>query len=196
MYAATVNGQRLTFEVVTIYRRNMMMRDRQTGTLWQHATGEAVYGPLKGAQLEPLGGELIRWEAWKAEHPNTLAAIDPPDARRSFVPEHVLRFMLWRFTMKIYTPSLTRLDRRLPAHEEVVGLTLNGEAKAYPMALLRERGSITDQLGGAPVRLAYDPHADRVQGRRDNGHAEAIPVSRQWWLGWSEFHPGTDIYQP
>ena len=65
MYAAEVDDQRLTFEVAGVYRRNMIIRDRQTGTLWQHATGEALMGPLKGVQLRPLGGELIRWSRWK-----------------------------------------------------------------------------------------------------------------------------------
>jgi hypothetical protein len=59
VYASEVNDQRLMFEVAGVYRRNMIIRDRQTGTLWQHATGEALMGPLKGVQLQLLGGEPL-----------------------------------------------------------------------------------------------------------------------------------------
>ena len=77
MYAAEVNDQRLMFEVAGVYRRNMIIRDRQTGTLWQHATGEALMGPLKGVQLQLLGGELTSWSRWKEMYPHTSMAGEP-----------------------------------------------------------------------------------------------------------------------
>lgn len=61
MYAATIKGQRLNFVVEAVWRRNMIIRDRETGTLWQQANGEALIGPLQGTQLQALGGELMNW---------------------------------------------------------------------------------------------------------------------------------------
>ena len=43
----------------------MIFRDRETGTLWQQATGEAVAGPLKGATLQLLSGEILTWAGWE-----------------------------------------------------------------------------------------------------------------------------------
>jgi len=47
VYAATVRGRHLHFSPQAVWRRNMIMRDQETGTLWQQATGEALIGPLK-----------------------------------------------------------------------------------------------------------------------------------------------------
>ena len=79
MYAANIAGQPLTFETAAVWRRNMIMRDRETGALWQHATGEALIGPLAGAKLEWLGGEQMTWAAWRTEHPDTVVALEPAE---------------------------------------------------------------------------------------------------------------------
>ncbi|HUV29413.1 MAG TPA: hypothetical protein VMW34_18795 [Anaerolineales bacterium] len=50
------------------WRRNMVVRDEGTGTLWQHTTGKAAAGPLKAQQLEILNGALLPQSAWKAQH--------------------------------------------------------------------------------------------------------------------------------
>lgn len=52
VYCASVAGHELTFRVVGIFRRNLIMEDLQTRTLWQQATGRAIYGPLAGETLE------------------------------------------------------------------------------------------------------------------------------------------------
>ncbi len=78
MYAAnTEDGKRLIFDVAGVYRRNMIMRDQQTGTLWQHATGEALMGPLKGVRLQVLGGELASWSRWQEMYPHTELGVEP-----------------------------------------------------------------------------------------------------------------------
>ena len=61
MYAATVNELHLTFQVFGVWHKNMVMRDHQTGTIWQHATGEAIDGLLKGCQLDVLNGWETAW---------------------------------------------------------------------------------------------------------------------------------------
>jgi hypothetical protein len=52
VFDPVVDGQRLTFEPVSVRRRNMIMRDRETGTIWQHETGEALLGRYRGRILE------------------------------------------------------------------------------------------------------------------------------------------------
>ncbi len=58
VFDPVVDGQRLTFEPVSVHRRNMIMRDRETGTIWQHETGEALMGKYRGKTLDLLGGAL------------------------------------------------------------------------------------------------------------------------------------------
>lgn len=192
MYAGTVQGRTLTFDVYGVWRRNMVMRDRETGTIWQHATGEALVGPLAGAALTPLGGTLATWSAWKRDYPHTHLAEDSPVY--GLIPKQRLQAML-QITHILHVPGIAANDRRLPAHEEIVGLVIKGEAKAYPLTALKRAGRIEDQLGGAAITLLYEADTDRVHAVSGPSGQDPPRVERQWWLGWSEFHPGSAIWR-
>ncbi len=231
MYAAVADGRPLNFEVGGYWRRNMMMRDRETGTIWQQATGEGVVGPLGGRRLEALGGEISTWAGWRAEHPRTTLALEParaPKGLASRVPfEAAVAFFA---RIRFAPPGRHPRDPRLHPKEEVAGVVLDGEARAYPLSLLRQQRVVNDRVGGTPIAVVCDIDTDRVRAfdRRadgteatlvledgllaDAGHARRwtlrgepvagqqgeglhpIPITRQWWLAWSEFHPGTSVY--
>jgi len=190
VYDATVDGQGLTFVPLAVFRRNMVMRDRETGTIWQHATGEALIGPLSGTELEVLGGQLTTWGAWRDDHPGTTVAAEP-EAWDGLLSRSRTR-RLAEGTERVALPGQTEVDRRLPFTEDVVGVEVGGEAKAYPVAALRERSTIGDFLGGAPITVAYDPETD---GARVFSGGESVPFQRTRWMGWFEFHPETEIYE-
>jgi hypothetical protein len=164
VYAAEVKDQHLMFEVAGVYRRNMIIRDRQTGTLWQHATGEALMGPLKGTWLRPLSGELTRWSRWKETNPYTSLAVEPIPDNGSYpglIPRDRLEHLLEVFTTNLAAPGFV-VDKRLPMHEAIAGLSLAGVDRAYPLAVLRDRGNINDRIGERSVAIIYDADADHV----------------------------------
>jgi len=232
VYAAEVENQRLIFDVAGVYRRNMIIRDRQTGTLWQHATGEALIGPLKGVRLQPLGGELTRWSRWKEMNPHTSLAVEPiPDNGRypGLIARDRLEHLLQAFTTNYSAPGFIS-DQRLPEHEEIAGLSLAGVDKAYPLGELRDRGVINDHIGERSIVIIYDADADYVialDRQVDNMLIDLVPgngglsspdglmrwtsvgspltantpplrrlwIERQWWLGWVEFHPKSEVYK-
>ena len=232
MYAAEVNGQRLIFQVAGVYRRNMIIRDRQTGTLWQHATGEALLGPLKGAQLQPLGGELTRWSKWKEMNPHTSLAVEPiPEHGRfpGLIPRDRLEYLLETFSTN-YAASGFVTDHRLPMHEEIVGVSLAGVDRAYPLVVIRNQGVIHDRIGENSIAIVYDADADYVNAfnclvsdkiielapangalssldgmmrwtwmgnplTANTPPLQKLQIERQWWLGWVEFHPTSEVYQ-
>lgn len=200
MYAATVNGQRLTFEVLGVWRRNLIMQDRETRSIWQQATGEALYGPLKGIHLELIGGEQISWHDWVTRYPDTAVSIEPTNPPRGLLSFSQLEFLLEKFTGDYKTPGLNRNDTRLPSHEKVGGLMLNGAARAYPLTPLRASKMVQDVLGGVPLVMLYDEPNDRLHAYRQNENgrpdpSQPLPIQRQYWLGWSEFHPDTTIFE-
>ncbi len=232
MYAAEVGGQHLTFEVAGVYRRNMIIRDRQTRSLWQHATGEALMGPLQGLRLIAVGGEQSSWSSWRGIHPQTTLTIEPPPKRGrhpGVIPRPRLIHLLETLPLSMALPGQSN-DHRLDMHEEVIGVDLDGFAKAYPLDTLRTQGIANDTLGQQAISLLYDADADKVTALRrqvDNTdvtvryeHGDLIAadgdmrwtrfgiplsaetpalrrlrVQRQWWLGWSEFHPNSDVYE-
>lgn len=192
LYDATVNGQRLTFTVATVWKRNMLMRDKQTGTLWQQATGEAVMGPLKGTTLNMLGGIQMKWFAWKERHPETTVVVDT--GRSWFPPKKLLTHLLLQVTSRMTLPGVQApMDNRLDFHDEIAGIQLNGVVKAYPVRILQEQKRIEDRVADTNITLVYDRSSNSIEAHTEDG--TNVYVDREWWLGWSEFHPTTTVYE-
>lgn len=191
MYAATIEGRRLTFEVYGVWRKNMVMTDRETGSIWQHATGEAIDGPLKGKRLEVLPVWETQWGELQAGNPQAQYALEP-EHFSGVMPKPVLMHAL-QVTHVARLDGLLKQDLRLDAHEVVIGLAIDGEAKAYPMQALRSARSIMDRVGGINIQIDYSANGDRVIVRTQDG--TSLLYEKQWWLGWSEFHPRSAIWR-
>jgi hypothetical protein len=163
VFDPVVDGQRLTFEAVSVHRRNMVMRDRETGTIWQHETGEALLGIHRGRILEVLGGELSNWKAWRTEHPDTTVSARPVGYRHPSPMGPILERFLDHGPEHLVGPGLFGLDRRLGQHDFVAGVSIGDAAKAYPMELLQRRQLLRDQVGTQPIVIFYDKASDRVR---------------------------------
>ena len=66
-----LDGRTLTFEPAAQRQGITLMRDLETGSLWQVLTGQAVEGPLFGQRLERLPSHYSFWFAWSDFHPTT-----------------------------------------------------------------------------------------------------------------------------
>ena len=79
-----VNGRELTFGTSGLLRHSdMVMYDRQTDSLWQQYTGEAIVGEFTGTKLEPLASRLESFEKFQSRHAGGKVLIpNNPKARR------------------------------------------------------------------------------------------------------------------
>jgi hypothetical protein len=194
VYEGTVEGRPLHFEAEAVWRQNMVMRDRETGTLWQHATGEALVGPLEGTHLDVLGGQLMTWGAWKEVHPETTVTRDPTAREWEGALSKATTGLVLADSgpMTSIVPWLVKRDDRLGPLTEVVGVELGGHARAYPLNTLAELGSVEDEIGGVPVSVTFDRRRNRVDVDAMNATAT---FKRTRWLEWSEFHPETSVFE-
>lgn len=64
------DGRVLDFEL-HVRGREVVLRDKQTGTQWSGLTGKAQRGELSGRQLQPLPHMVNYWFAWVAYNPRT-----------------------------------------------------------------------------------------------------------------------------
>ncbi len=56
----------------------------------------------------------------------------------------------------IYTPKfVSPSESTLRMDEMVMGLVINGDARAYPIGLLRVREMVNDEVGGTPVLVSW-----------------------------------------
>ncbi|MQA66162.1 MAG: DUF3179 domain-containing protein [Alphaproteobacteria bacterium] len=89
----------------------------------------------------------------------------------------------------------------LSSRDPVIGLTINGESKAYPLRILTWHEIVNDTLGGVPVAVTYCPLCNaaivferRVDGRDlDFGttgklrHSDLVMYDRQTESWWQQF---------
>ena len=54
------------------------MRDRETGSWWQQASGRAIAGKMKGATLELMPNDELTFALWKSESPEGLVLAPVP----------------------------------------------------------------------------------------------------------------------
>ena len=188
-----VGNRELFFRVAGVWRRNMIIYDTKTYSLWQQATGECIYGALKGRQLELLSGENMTWGEWKAKHLKTEFAIECKEARKGYLSREKMNKLINKATYNIIVPGFTDLSD-LPERETVFGIQYNGISRAYPKSLLKEMKNFEDNYAGKVLQLKYNQSADYLYAE-EKDNSNKIIVEKHWWLGWKEFHPYTEIWK-
>ena len=147
------------------------MRDEQTGSWWQQVTGEAIQGPLLGRRLVGVVHDEVSFGIWKAERPGGRVLKPVPGKGDDYVPAN------WERRMK-KVPTVTPKSPGDPLEPRtvVVGVALNGRAKAYPFPLLRAQSPVLDTVGGVPIVLVVgeDQKSIRVFERRLEGRKLAL----------------------
>ena len=167
-FKRTVDGRVLVFEVAGVYNGTIILRDRQTRSLWAPFSGRALEGPLAGRKLERLPLSTTRWDEWTARHPAGDVVWAPPVAREGhgswYEPGK------WGIVSEMGS-TLQAWDPRLPENELVYGIE-NGDGKAFPLRWLRERkGIVNDAIAGIPAVIVASGALDvaaydrRVGGR-------------------------------
>ncbi len=195
-FRAEVDGNTARFRVVGVFRRNLIMEDDVSFTLWQQATGHAVFGPYAGTTLELLPSVQLPWGAAKRDSGSSLTlAMEPPDTRPApFASNRGFR-LLKLATDHVTVPGYTKLSDRLPRRETVFGVVVNGSARAYPEKRCREAGRFTDTLGGVRLDFVYDQDRQTLMVTRADGTPPPA-IEKHWWLGWNEFHPESTVWEP
>ena len=153
-FSRVVGGETRTFGVSGSLRRSdLIMYDRETQTLWQQFTGEAIVGRDAGAELEFLPAQLVSFAEFAAAWPDGLVLTRETGHARSYGENP---YALYDTRSATLFPAEPR-DGRLPAKERVLALELNGETAAFPFGALAERLVIEATVGGEAVVAFWQP---------------------------------------
>jgi hypothetical protein len=140
-------GRSLTFAVSgRLWRNALVLRDRETGSLWSQVSGSAISGPLAGAGLSPIAATIAPWSEWRRLHPEGLVLRKPPLAGSLYA-----RYLADPEKVGFYGQK--RRDPRLAPKIQVIGLECSGRALAIPLEALRRSGIWNDRVGDQPVVL-------------------------------------------
>jgi hypothetical protein len=145
-----VNGKALHFYLAGINNENFLMRDRETGTWWQQITGLAIFGPMKGASLELVPSDELTFGEWKSESPNgtVLAPV------LKYIKEYDGN---WEAEVAKLPVVLSFPGTELKSRDVIVGLSIDGDSRAYPWDAVLKQAPIVDRVHGTPILLALGP---------------------------------------
>ena len=150
MWAATIDGRKLSFHLAGINNQNFIMRDEETGSWWQQVTGEAIQGPLKGQRLRPVFHDELTFRTWKRERPEGRVLRPDEEVERAgkYVPANWDERMT---NVPVTTSSIP--DATLAPRTLVVGIAVENASKAYPFEAVARQSPILDNVGGVAIIL-------------------------------------------
>jgi thiol-disulfide isomerase/thioredoxin len=143
------DGRVLSMAVAGVYNGTILLKDRDTGTLWAPFSGRGLEGPLAGERLERIPLTLAHWDEWALRHPTTEVVDAPPSARSGHGAWY--RPGKWGIVTEMGS-TLETWDPRLPENTLVYGVESAAGGKAYPLtAVVAHGGVVQDQVTDTPV---------------------------------------------
>jgi len=183
-----VNGKALHFYLAGINNQNFLMRDQETGTWWQQITGKAIYGPLQGAALQLVLSDELSFGEWRSESPS--GKVLAPVAKYTKEYDSNWEPQVAKLPVVISFPGT-----ELKSRDVVVGLTLDGAARAYPWEAFAKQSPVVDRVNGTPLLLVLGPDSksfrvfvSRIDGRdaefflQSNASADGPSEKKDWIL--------------
>ena len=216
VFRPIVRGRVETFRLVGMDHFNAMFEDSRTGSWWRQANGEAIAGPLTGDTLPEIPSRQVMLAQWLALHPRSLIMQPDTALKEKYTKD-------FDYETGRSKKSLTGSDSA-SWHDKswVVGITVDGDSKAYDWNRLVRETPINDVLGGKPIVLALAadkrsyfafvrPDSTPMAARHDSLVAgpnvwaftgrgatapplEPINASQEFWHSWRTFQPETKRY--
>jgi len=216
VFSPIVDGRSETFRLVGMDHFNAMFEDASTHSWWRQANGEAIAGPSKGKALTEIPSRQVTLAEWLREHPTSLIMQADSGLKSNYSKD-------FDYETGKSRKSLTGTDT-ISWHDKawVVGITVNGQSKAYDWNRLRRERVVNDVIGGQPIVLALASDttsfaafvrpspSERFIVRNDslvagvaayafngtgaNGTLEPVKASQEFWHSWRTFQPATARY--
>ncbi|GAA0778499.1 DUF3179 domain-containing protein [Roseibium denhamense] len=170
-----------------LIRSNKVMYDVNTYSVFDTFLGKAVTGPLaeKGLQLQQVSVVTTDWGTWKKAHPETTVLVEALALGRDF------DFRNGRDANGPIFP-IGDVDPRLAVQEDIIGVVTSS---GTPVAFQRSKALAAllkgEDIQFENVRLMLDGGGIRAVGPdgADLGSHQAF------WFAWSQFYPGTELWQ-
>ena len=169
-----------------LIRSNKVMYDVNTYSVFDTFLGTAVTGPLaeKNIKLRQASVVTTTWGTWKKAHPETTVLIEELALGRDFD---------FRNNRDANGPifPVGNVDPRLSVHEDIIGIIT---ASGKPIAFQRSKAVAALQKG---EEIAYENvrlklAAGGIKAVDENGRD--LGSHQAFWFAWSQFHPGTELW--
>lgn len=219
VFEPLVNGRPEDFRLVGMDHFNAMFEDHSTKSWWRQVNGEAVAGPLKGAELPEFPSSQLSLGKFFEQYP--AGKVMKMDQASKSEYDSLARFEYGRSTSKLTgTDSLSWMNKSW-----VIGIEVNSVSRAYDWNQLKEERIIHDVLDQVPIVLVLGDDNQSFMAFRRPSHQsrfkinndvllqdsnqydlfgvpfspgipplEKIDAYQEFWHSWKTFHPETDQY--
>jgi len=218
VYEPVINGHSEKFRLVGMDLFNAMFEDESTKSWWRQATGEAVAGKLKGTVLPEISSTQTSLGKWLGLYPDSKIMQADPAFKSSYDT-------LYNYEKGLSRKKLTGTDSLSWQKKSwVVGVQLDGQARAYDWNQLKKDMLIEDTLAGKELFIllaedsssffAYEKSGIKgkvkvekdtiiLGGKRFRLDGKGIdttmtlfkvPAYQEFWHSWKSFHAGTGRY--
>lgn len=189
-----VKGERVEFGTSgKLWNSNLVMYDRKTDSLWSQILGEAIVGEMTGTRLNVLPSDMMRFGDFGRLYPDGQVLSRDTGAVRFYGRDPYGDYYT---TPGTYFP-VNKRDDRLNEKDLILGIVVNGKAKAYWPEAVKRAGEIEDQFEGKKIIARYEATIDAVRlfERKPDGSQERINPFPNFWFSWVAAHPDTELYK-
>ncbi len=186
-----IDGKDRTFGVSgLLYNSDVLLYDRETGSLWSQLMGQAVSGPSVDQRFKIVPMEQTTWESWKTRYPETEVLSTKTGFSRDY---NRLPYFGYEDSNALYFPVNNASDL-YSNKEKVIGISIDGVHKAYAFSKLRTvKGlPLQDMVNGKTLQVYFDKNSNNA--RITDGEGNLIEGTTLFWFAWFAFHPDTDVY--
>ena len=182
MYARRVGQRTLSFDFSErLFKDNLLVVDRETGSTWSQLAGRAIRGPLAGTPLRRIPSIQTTWRYWRDRHPDTLVRVLPgARGRPYFYRDRFLGFA----SPLLHRHHATRLG---------LGLVRAGTAIFLPLRRLRTSADPLEiELSGAKLSVHHPGGALTAWAEDEKG--TLLPGVLTYRDAWQRFHGRSRIF--
>jgi hypothetical protein len=174
VYGRSVGEKELTLEPDGRLRNDaIVLRDRETGSVWTQQDGRAIEGPQVGGQLQTLPALLTTWKTWQAEQPNTTA-LDKGGEQI-----HASLYAAYAAdSSQIGLGHVLLSEPRMAGKALVVGIISGEDRLAVPLSKLKENLVQMAMVDRQAMALLYDPATDTVRVVRAEARGHKVSLRR------------------
>lgn len=148
-FERTVDGVVRSFGVSGLLRRSdLIMFDRESQTLWQQITGEAIVGVEVPRRLTFLPSPIVSFAGFRSTYPNGVVMTRDTGFIRNYGRHPYAGYD--EIGSGLYN-EVDFGDCRLDAKERVLTVEIDGDAIAFPFSVRSEQLTLEAQSAGQPV---------------------------------------------
>jgi len=172
-----------------VWNNSNIMYDKGTDSLWSSLLEKSIYGELAGEKLNKVDYSVMTYADFKSSHPDGLILSPDTGFERMYSRSPFGSYLLDK---TIYFDFTHNIVRAFDPKEYIVGIEIDGVAKAYSVSSLDEleEDGLDDEINGVKIHVYKKDGAWVFE--KENG--EFVDSDVMFWMIWSLIHSNSEVY--